>query len=96
MMHLCLHLVTHISPETVSTPLQREATLKTINTHSMIKYYHTFSAVLIDKQKLAETYQEMWRGVSCSSPTSSSSDEESNSVVLMASDLGEETEKGGR
>lgn len=34
----------------------------------------------------AQTHQEMFRGVSCSSPTSSSSEEESNSVVLMASD----------
>lgn len=32
----------------------------------------------------AKAYQEMWKGVSCSSPTSSSSDE-SNSLVLMAS-----------
>lgn len=32
----------------------------------------------------ADTYQEMWKGVNCSSPTSSSSDE-SNSLVLMTS-----------
>lgn len=32
----------------------------------------------------------MWKGVSCPSPTSSSSDEESNSLVLMASDCWEE------
>ncbi len=51
-----------------------------INIYSLL---HTFWSK--DKRKTAETYQEMWKGVSCSSPTSSSSDEESNSLVLMAS-----------
>lgn len=56
------------------------------NINTGILVLHSSEHLSDHRLKTAGTNQETWKGVSCSSPTSSSSDEESNSLVLMASD----------